>query len=108
MAENRRISLNMAGRELKLFDLAEKVGSLCDRIATPLPRTKLPHWVNAHERDQHCAYFGSRADCLMLVLVNLNGGFLRKRPLSALLLYFPSYNQFSWLFALLLPPGMVW
>ena len=52
---------------------------------TPLPRTRLSHWGHVQERDQHHAYFGSRAGGLMLVLVNLTGGFWRKGPHLVLL-----------------------
>ena len=34
---------------------------------TPLPRTRLSHWVNHYKRDQYGDYFGSRVDGFMLV-----------------------------------------
>ena len=83
-----------------------RAAGLC--CGSPLPRTKLSRWVNDHERDQHCAYFGSRAGCLMLISFNWTRGFWRKRPFLVFLLSFPSYNQISCFFSLLMTPGMVW
>ena len=55
---------------------------------SPLPRTRLSHWENNHERDQLCVYFGSRAVCLMLLIVNLTSSLLSK---SFFFKYFSSY-----------------